>query len=114
MYSRYLHDYIYIYISIYIFIEATCPYEQQAIAGEPGKFNCLRESRKAVIYVSNIYSKNANPAEFNPSNSDAWVNDLTKPIYNLFLAYLKVYINCYMQMFIYIIYIGSYIGISCR
>ena len=112
MYSRYLHDH-YIYIYIYI-IEATCPYEQQAIEGEPGKFNCLRESRKAVIYVSNIYSKNANPAEFNPSNSDTWVDDLTKPIYNLFLAYLKVYILIVICRCLYILYIGSYIGISCR
>ena len=83
--------YIYIYI---LFIENACPskFEEQAINGEPGKFKCIRESRKAVIYVSNIYSNNMNPAYFNTKDSDSWVGDVTKPIYNLFLGYMKVFI----------------------
>ena len=99
--TRYI---LYIYIYIYIYIGNQCPdgFTTEAV---DTKFKCVRKSRKAIIYVSNNYLMMSDMRYFNPVDSDTWVGTLNKPIYNLFLAYWKVYI-----LYIYI-YIGSDTGI---
>ena len=70
-----------------------------------GQFLCYPKPNIQVIeriYVSNQYHLMSNLHKFDPTDSTKWVGDINKPVYNLFLAYLKV------PRFIYYIYI--YIG----